>query len=1343
MARRKTSRRPRRRNPRTLSASNLVSSGRASEFVQSGSLLSQVEAPGFQTFDTGQRYVPEFEAQLDTSGGGKSIEEPSWEPSSPQVEIAPIVPSTRFRGGGSGSVNQVGGSKFTRRGKSMRQLIDPQLWRLADGGSVPAMHELHRRGPGHYLPARPNPSEKCPFCKGSGYAGPLGDTCERCEGSGWLSVETCDVCRKKVRGGTIETSQGDWVCGSCYDQEQGISRDRFGYRVRRNPSKKKQLRAARMAALRKKGGNTGDWKQQLGQKKHRGWAGTPMGTPHPTPAWRKAIIKFTSPSGPVIYDIWTEDGKTSTDRTQATVRPLHISNIRADLLATSLYGAVQGYEVEVEEIGVAEANPSKVAKKIKNASPGEWEVFHADHGISAKQMEYIKKFLLKQAPQGFFIKQYKLPKSLGTVTNAMYGPAAGDRPVSESKVHYMDRAGRGWEDRMVDLPPRPVNYGQVIGVRDGDSFTLYTVYGGPLSPQNPADPGNQDVAGSKKFWKQHALSSHQWAAAKPNPRRRKMTANPRRTRHNPHFYDEKWPFVATAPNRWYGYTTDESRDGLGTIFAPFHKWVPGVGSFWLQGDWGAQEGGVLWGLRSRFEAFQPPKEASTFIPLGPKGGMPSHSVAKKWADRVIQEWEQEMPPPKKGAQDVWDILRTRHGFTRKKMTRHNPGTTWSATLHKKGRAGKVSQWLVSGDPKGDGELRYITAAKTAKAAIGQVEEELRIEDMWESRRFHPRSNPGTTWSATLHKKGRAGKMPEWLVSPDDVFVDGPVGMTLATTIIAAETAMAAIFQAEERQVEAARAFLRGRWQVNPSEYGSLKRSRAAQKGTPLSSGTLAKIQKKVLDMSSTATSVASLESRATKWALKTFPGVRKNTIIAAVADAVAGLWRMNPSEGEYGSLKRSRAARKSTPLSQTTLAKIQKKALALSSTRSMDDLYRDVYKWAQKEFPGVRKKTLEAATVDAIEGLWRMNPRKRGRAHKNPTDAAIKAAKRRGAHSLGTFQHQGKKYFVFADYKGRGYFVVPEGSPLYALIPGTAPGLGRSYGSEEAATKGRKYAKAKLLAGAYETYGVFPDGKATQVRTSLLPRARNNTTNSPGARGPTFLQAEDNHEWAEWALSRQGIQHRGMGNTPSGWPVGARMNGKGMSPAVAGFMKHGAQQERVLTREEEKEEEKQETARRRRIAAERKARGAPRKKSRLPHKAKRQEDQKDAEFLALVRGNRRGAYREAQLLSRGSGSRGGYSAEERADLLDLDFLKPEMRSWPVADPAHAKIALEYMSRGFGNVSEYPMLIMRLAQIWPPTPKNKKIWGYYAKNRTKIGRKCGCKMPSLKELKRQSSRTRRS
>ena len=65
------------------------------------------------------------------------------------------------------------------------------------------------------------------------------------------------------------------------------------------------------------------------------------------------------------------------------------------------------------------------------------------------------------------------------------------------------------------------------------------------------------------------------------------------------------------------------------------------------------------------------------------------------------------------------------------------------------------------------------------------------------------------------------------------------------------------------------------------------------------------------------------------------------------------------------------------------------------------------------------------------------------------------------------------------------------------------------------------------------------------------------------------------------------------------------------------------------------------------------------------------------------------------------GPRGGYSPAERASLPSSAFLKPETRSWPVSDLQHAKIALQYMSRGFGNRSEYGMLLQRLFERYPP------------------------------------------
>ena len=148
-------------------------------------------------------------------------------------------------------------------------------------------------------------------------------------------------------------------------------------------------------------------------------------------------------------------------------------------------------------------------------------VFHADHGVSPEQMDFIKATLAHEAPQGFFIKEIMLPRSLGMARNALYGPAAGDAPVAESAVSYRPRGDRPWSDRVVSWPTRPTDRVQAIGIREGDNFKLFTVYGGYLAPQHPDDPANPNVEAAKRFWSQHALSIEQWDApgtAKRNPR---------------------------------------------------------------------------------------------------------------------------------------------------------------------------------------------------------------------------------------------------------------------------------------------------------------------------------------------------------------------------------------------------------------------------------------------------------------------------------------------------------------------------------------------------------------------------------------------------------------------------------------------------------------------------------------------------------------------------------------------------------------------------------------------------------------------------------------------------------
>ncbi len=216
-------------------------------------------------------------------------------------------------------------------------------------------------------------------------------------------------------------------------------------------------------------------------------------------------------------------------------------------------------------------NPRKYGtKRLKKKLASRFKVFHADHGISKSQMGFIERKLEDVAPQGFFIKQINLLKRLGSVPNAMYGPVAGDPPVSEKDVHYLDRAGRGWEDRMVDWPPRASQHVQVIGIRDGANFTLFTVYGGPLAPQHADDPTNHDPEASRRFWSQHALSSQQWAAKKNGP-----------TRERPHY-----PF-AEKEEQYSKYTTSHLYHAMNDAMAA-SKTQQGwneAGSNWYMDDY--------------------------------------------------------------------------------------------------------------------------------------------------------------------------------------------------------------------------------------------------------------------------------------------------------------------------------------------------------------------------------------------------------------------------------------------------------------------------------------------------------------------------------------------------------------------------------------------------------------------------------------------------------------------------------------------------------------------------------------------------------------------------------------
>jgi len=144
---------------------------------------------------------------------------------------------------------------------------------------------------------------------------------------------------------------------------------------------------------------------------------------------------------------------------------------------------------------------------IKAKSERIYNVLHHDHGIDTPQLEWI----LNRADRcpitkdhiGFFIKLVQLDE--GTVPCGLYGPAMGDAPIPDDQVILEKRGDREWTDRIIDRPTRNVTDVQVIGIREEEVTTVFTVYGGPLAPQNPEDPSCEDVDASTKFWSEHAL----------------------------------------------------------------------------------------------------------------------------------------------------------------------------------------------------------------------------------------------------------------------------------------------------------------------------------------------------------------------------------------------------------------------------------------------------------------------------------------------------------------------------------------------------------------------------------------------------------------------------------------------------------------------------------------------------------------------------------------------------------------------------------------------------------------------------------------------------------------------
>jgi len=151
---------------------------------------------------------------------------------------------------------------------------------------------------------------------------------------------------------------------------------------------------------------------------------------------------------------------------------------------------------------------------------------HDDHGLedSHKSMIWRK---VEELDHGFFIVsldmgETALDLSMRTqpaLPCGLYGPEMGDDPIPETQVEYKSRNGRAWKDRLVKKPMRKTLTLTFIGTKalgdDGESDVLvFTAYGGPLAPQNWADPDCSDIGHSLNFW---APDAQGHALADPEP----------------------------------------------------------------------------------------------------------------------------------------------------------------------------------------------------------------------------------------------------------------------------------------------------------------------------------------------------------------------------------------------------------------------------------------------------------------------------------------------------------------------------------------------------------------------------------------------------------------------------------------------------------------------------------------------------------------------------------------------------------------------------------------------------------------------------------------------------------
>jgi len=140
---------------------------------------------------------------------------------------------------------------------------------------------------------------------------------------------------------------------------------------------------------------------------------------------------------------------------------------------------------------------------------------HDDHPITSEQLEFIQTHpeLITLEEGTFVCKVLSLPEYLGTIPSALYGPDAGDEPITEEQVVWLKRSDRDQSSRCIELPDRPAKNVCVIGIIGKTAFTIYGTQSKTPAPREPWDDSietTEEAAHSFQWWSEHALSTSSW-----------------------------------------------------------------------------------------------------------------------------------------------------------------------------------------------------------------------------------------------------------------------------------------------------------------------------------------------------------------------------------------------------------------------------------------------------------------------------------------------------------------------------------------------------------------------------------------------------------------------------------------------------------------------------------------------------------------------------------------------------------------------------------------------------------------------------------------------------------------